>query len=162
MRRIGFAAIGAPRGEPHCARGEHIPAMKALSIALTFAFFSAVAAPASAGALLEVDGRLLKWVSEAPASTTIITYAVLNGPYALPGGRRILSPDNCSSMHAFNDIVAASPGVPAEAAEPRTARRLRGMGGRRQRQICRGQRSVFKPTSSSARRISLWAGPSPI
>ena len=75
--------------------------MKALSIALTFAFFSIGAAPASAGALLEVDGRLLKWVSQASASTTTITYAVLSGPYALPGGRRILSPDNCSSMHAF-------------------------------------------------------------
>ncbi|MGO9485447.1 MAG: matrixin family metalloprotease [Rhodomicrobium sp.] len=90
--------------------------MKAFSIALTLAFISAVAAPASAGAVLEVDGRLLKWVSEAPSSSTIITYAVLNGPYTLPGGRRILSPDNCSSMHAFNSIVAASPGVPAEAA----------------------------------------------
>ncbi len=90
--------------------------MKALSIALTFVFFYASAAPASAGALLEVDGHLLKWVSEAQATTTIITYAVLNGPYALPGGRRILSPDNCSSMHAFNDIVTSSPGVAADAA----------------------------------------------
>ena len=90
--------------------------MKALSIALTFVFFSIGAAPASAGALLEVDGRLLKWVSQASASTTTITYAVLSGPYALPGGRRILSPDNCSSMHGFSDIAAASPGVTPEAA----------------------------------------------
>ncbi len=28
-----------------------------------------------------------------------------------------MSPDNCSAMHAFNDIVAASPGVPAQEAE---------------------------------------------
>jgi hypothetical protein len=91
--------------------------MKALSIALTFVFFSIGPAPASAGALLEVDGRLLKWVSQAPTSTTTITYAVLSGPYALPGGRRILSPDNCSSMHAFSDIAATSPGVTPGAAD---------------------------------------------
>ncbi len=90
--------------------------MKALSIALTFVFFVIGAAPASAGALLEVDGRLLKWISREATSTTTITYAVLAGPYALPGGRSILSPDNCSSMRAFNDIAAASPGIPAEAA----------------------------------------------
>jgi hypothetical protein len=88
--------------------------MRALSIALTLAFFSTAAAPGSAGALLEVDGHLLKWISEAPGTTTIITYAVLNGPYALPGGKRILSPDNCSSMHAFNGIAAASSGVRPE------------------------------------------------
>ncbi len=90
--------------------------MKALSIALALAFFSTGAPPASADALLEVDGHLLKWVSDAPGSTTIITFAVLKGLYVLPGGRRILSPDNCSSMHAFDGIVAASPSVPAEAA----------------------------------------------
>ncbi len=90
--------------------------MKLLSIALTFVFFVTGGAPASADALLEVDGHLLKWVSQASAPATTITYAVLTGPYALPGGRRILSPDNCSSMHAFNDIVAASPAVSAEAA----------------------------------------------
>ena len=88
--------------------------MKAFSIALTLALTSA--APAIAGALLEVDGHLLKWVSQEPGVSTIITYAVLKGPYALPGGRHILSPDNCSSMHAFSDIAASSPGTSPEAA----------------------------------------------
>ncbi len=96
--------------------------MKAFFIAFAVALFSAGAKPASAGALLEVDGHLLKWVSNETGATTIITYAVLKGPYALPGGRRILSPDNCSAMHAFNDIAASSPGTSPEAAE----RALRG------------------------------------
>jgi len=90
--------------------------MKALSIALTVALFSVGAAPASAGALLEVDGHLLKWVSQETSASTVITYAVLKGPYVLPGGKRILSPDNCSAMHAFNDIVASSPGTSPETA----------------------------------------------
>src|SRR5208282_141881 len=92
-----------------------------LYIALTVAFFSAAAAPASAGRLLEVNGHLLKWDSQSPGATTVITYAVLSGAYTLPGGKRILSPDNCSSMHAFSDIVSSSPSVPAELA----ARELR-------------------------------------
>ena len=91
--------------------------MKArVSIALTVALFLAGAGPAWSGALLEVEGRLLKWVSHAQGSGTTITYAVLTGPYTLPGGRRILSPDNCPAMHAFTDVVAASPGVSADAA----------------------------------------------
>jgi Matrixin len=90
--------------------------MKAVFIAFTVALFSAGAQPASAGALLEVDGHLLKWVSHETGASTVITYAVLKGPYVLPGGRRILSPDNCSAMHAFNDIVVSSPGTPPEAA----------------------------------------------
>ncbi len=87
-----------------------------ISIALIVMLISALAAPASAGALLEVNGHLLKWVSHVQNGRTIITYAVLTRPYALPGGKRILSPDNCSSMHAFGDIVASSPGIPAEEA----------------------------------------------
>jgi hypothetical protein len=70
-----------------------------------------------AGALLEVNGGPLKWVSQAPAAITRITYAVLTGPYTLPGGKTILSPDNCSSMHAFADIAAQSPAIPPGAAE---------------------------------------------
>lgn len=91
--------------------------MKALAIALTLALLPALRAPASAEALLEVDGHLLKWASLEPGVTTIVTYAVLKGPYALPGGRRILSPDNCASMHAFSDIVASSPAISPLAAE---------------------------------------------
>lgn len=91
--------------------------MKALFIAFMVALISAGTQPASAGALLEVDGHLLKWVSHETGDSTVITYAVLKGPYVLPGGRRNLSPDNCSAMHAFNDIVASSPGISPEAAE---------------------------------------------
>ena len=91
--------------------------MKApLSIALIAALYCASPAPASGGALLEVDGRLLKWVAQTPGAGTAVTYAVLTGPYALPHGKRTLSPDNCSSMRAFADIAASSPGVPAETA----------------------------------------------
>jgi hypothetical protein len=75
------------------------------------------AAPAGAGALLEVNGGPLKWVTPAAATVTRISYAVLAGPYTLPDGKTILSPDNCSSMHAFADIVAQSPAIPAEAAK---------------------------------------------
>ncbi|MGO9171646.1 MAG: matrixin family metalloprotease [Rhodomicrobium sp.] len=88
-----------------------------LCIALTVALFSAAAAPASAGTLLEVNGHVLKWLSPSPGATTIVTYAVLRGPYTLPGGKRILSPDNCSSMHAFAGIVSSSPGIPEDVAE---------------------------------------------
>jgi hypothetical protein len=91
--------------------------MKAFTIALTAALISAGAAPAGAGPLLEVNGRLLKWDSRAPGAATTVTYALLTGPYVLPDGKRILSPDNCSSMHAFADIVHSSPGIAAEAAE---------------------------------------------
>lgn len=76
----------------------------------------AASASAFAGALLEVDGRLLKWIPATPGAKAVVTYAVLKAPYALPGGRRILSPDNCSSMHAFSDIVSASPGISADEA----------------------------------------------
>ncbi len=94
--------------------------MKVIAIALTAALF--FACPAGAGPLLEVNGHLLKWAPHAADGSTVITYAVLSGPYSLPGGKRILSPDNCSSMHAFADIVASSPGITVAAA----ARELRG------------------------------------
>ncbi|MGB8868188.1 MAG: matrixin family metalloprotease [Rhodomicrobium sp.] len=89
--------------------------MKAFFIAFTVALLLAGAKPASAGALLEVDGHLLKWVSNGTGAATIVTYAILKGSYVLPGGRRILSPDNCSAMHAFSDIVASSSTSPEEA-----------------------------------------------
>jgi hypothetical protein len=92
--------------------------MKApVSIAIAIALWLCGAAPANAGALLEVNGRTLKWVSQSSGTITAITYAVLTGPYTLPDGENILSPDNCSSMHTFAGIVAQSPAIPAEAAE---------------------------------------------
>jgi hypothetical protein len=76
---------------------------------------SATGAAYSSG-LLEVNGSLLKWYPEELQATTVITYAVLTGRYALPDKKRALSPDNCSSMHDFEGIVAASPRIPAETA----------------------------------------------
>jgi hypothetical protein len=92
--------------------------MKAfVSIAMAMALWLCGAAPAEAGALLEVNGGLLKWVSQPPAPTTRITYAVLTGPYTLPEGKTILSPDNCASMRAFANITAQSPAIAPGAAE---------------------------------------------
>jgi Matrixin len=87
------------------------------SIAIAIALWLCGVAPANAGPLLEVNGRPLKWVSQPSAAVTKITYAVLSGPYTLPDGKTILSPDNCSSMRAFAGIVAQSPAIPAQAAE---------------------------------------------
>jgi Matrixin len=85
----------------------------ALGIALSVSGISAV----RSSSLLEVNGHLLKWYPDAPGARTVITYAVLTGPYVLPDKERALSPDNCSSMHAFEGIVASTPGVAAETAE---------------------------------------------
>ncbi|MBI4724021.1 MAG: matrixin family metalloprotease [Rhodomicrobium sp.] len=91
--------------------------MKArLSIALTAALYFACAGGATGGSLLEVDGRYLKWDSRVPGAGTVITYAVLAGSYSLPPDKRILSPSNCSAMHAFGSIAAASPSLSQDAA----------------------------------------------
>jgi hypothetical protein len=87
-----------------------------VSIAMAMTSWLCGAAPAKAGALLEVNGRPLKWISQPSATITTITYAVLTGPYTLPEGKAILSPDNCSSMHAFAGIAGQSAAIPAEAA----------------------------------------------
>jgi hypothetical protein len=91
--------------------------MKApVSIAIAIALWLCGGAPGDAGPLLEVNGRVLKWLPQPSGAVIAITYAVLKGPYTLPDGKTILSPDNCSSMHAFADIVAQSPAIPADAA----------------------------------------------
>ena len=69
-----------------------------------------------AEALLRADGHFLKWKSPSKGSDTVISYAVLRGPFKFPH-KRTLSPDNCGSMHAFADIVAKSPDVPVEKAK---------------------------------------------
>ena len=69
-----------------------------------------------AEALLRADGHFLKWKSPLKGSDTVISYAVLRGPFKFPP-KRTLSPDNCGSMHAFADIVAKSPDVPVEKAK---------------------------------------------
>ncbi len=92
--------------------------MKALlSIALAVALSFAGTGAARSGGLLEVNGSLLKWYPDSPGASTIVTYAILKEAYALPDKKRALSPDNCSSMHAFEGIVGSSPEIAAETAE---------------------------------------------
>jgi hypothetical protein len=71
---------------------------------------------AEADGLLRVDGGVLKWERRPSGASNVITYAVLTGPYTVPSDKNTLSPDNCNAMHAFSDIVAASPNVSREAA----------------------------------------------
>ncbi|MBY0225974.1 MAG: matrixin family metalloprotease [Hyphomicrobium sp.] len=69
-----------------------------------------------AEALLRANGHFLKWKSPSNGSDTVISYAVLSGPFELPNDKT-LSPDNCGSMHAFSDIVAKSPEVSVQLAK---------------------------------------------
>jgi hypothetical protein len=71
---------------------------------------------AFSGALLHVEGRMLRWEPASPAAGTVITYSVLTGPYSVPGNKSILSPSNCAAMHPFSGILAESPGVSEDAA----------------------------------------------
>ena len=66
---------------------------------------------ARAGTLLQVEGHLMRWASENPDATTVITYSILTEPYNVQSGRSILSPSNCAKMHAFADILTASRGI---------------------------------------------------
>lgn len=87
-----------------------------------FGIAFAVGALVSAGkatkaeALLRADGHFLKWKSSSTGSDTVISYALLSGPFELPN-HQTLSPDNCGSMNAFSDVVASSPEVSVELAK---------------------------------------------
>jgi hypothetical protein len=87
-----------------------------VSIALAAASQVFGASAAYSGSLLQVEGRLLRWESPAPADGTAITYSILTAPYAVPGNKSILSPSNCAAMHAFGGILEQSPGLPQEVA----------------------------------------------
>jgi hypothetical protein len=89
---------------------------KALAACLV-ALSMPLAASAWGGPLLQLEGRLLKWQPQPPASGTVITYFILDAPYMVPGNKSILSPSNCAGMHAFSDIVAQSPTVTPAMAE---------------------------------------------
>lgn len=69
-----------------------------------------------AGSLLHAQGHIFRWGPPNNDQTQIITYAILNDRYAVPGGKSIVSPDNCGSMHAFSSITAKSPGITADIA----------------------------------------------
>ncbi|MEQ1697695.1 MAG: matrixin family metalloprotease [Hyphomicrobiaceae bacterium] len=69
------------------------------------------ATSASSQGLLRAQGHIFRWGAPGINKTQIITYAILNGSYAVPGGKSIVSPDNCGSMNAFSSIINTSPGV---------------------------------------------------
>ncbi len=69
---------------------------------------------AGAGELIRVQGHSMRWISETPDKTTVITYSLLKGPYTVQSDRSILSPSNCAKMHAFADIAAGSPSISEE------------------------------------------------
>ena len=98
--------------------------------------------PRFRGRVLEVNGHLLKWGSQGSAQPQLSPTPFSSGPYVLPGGRRILSPDNCSSMRAS----AILPPPLQESHQRRLDRalhvRLRGVGSCRQREIRGSQRSA--------------------
>ena len=75
------------------------------------------APPAHAGALLSVQGHLMRWPSEAPVGRTIITYSTLTDRYLVQNDKRILSPTNCAKMHAFADIVGKTSTLSVETAK---------------------------------------------
>ena len=77
-----------------------------------------------ADSLLRTDGQLLKWKSHAPGAGTVISYAVLSEPFAVTEDKHTLSPVNCGAMHAFADIIAASPDVSVAMAKQELAAAL--------------------------------------
>jgi len=92
-----------------------IKALVAIILTISFNIFSV--GVAEADGLLRVDGGVaLKWEPRSSAASSVITYAVLPGPYTVPSDKHTRSRDNCDAMHAFADIVTASPDVSKEAA----------------------------------------------
>ena len=65
----------------------------------------------SAGGVLHAQGYVFRWGAANANHEQIITYATLNTGYSVPGGKSILSPDNCGSMKAFSSITGQSPGI---------------------------------------------------
>lgn len=61
--------------------------------------------------LLHANGHVFRWGAPGSSKVQTITYAILAGSYAVPGGKSIVSPDNCGSMNAFSSITRNSPAV---------------------------------------------------
>lgn len=79
---------------------------------LTLACAIACTAPAAFAAdLLHAQGHTFRWGTNQQREPQTITYALVTGHYAVPGGRSIVSPDNCGVMRTFGDILANSPAV---------------------------------------------------
>jgi len=71
---------------------------------------------AYAAELLRAQGHTFRWGTGQQSAPQTITYALVTTTYAVPGGKSVVSPDNCGAMRAFNDIVANSPAVSQTAA----------------------------------------------
>ena len=83
-------------------------------VSITLAVICLVAAVTKgtqAGELLKVEGEIVKWGSSTLGGRTVLTYAMLSAPYAVPGDKHVLSPSNCGAMRPFADIVALSSGI---------------------------------------------------
>jgi hypothetical protein len=92
--------------------------MRAFVLAVLAAMSLVFCAGASrAAALLQVQGHMMRWAPEAATPVTVITYSILKGPYTVQSDKSILSPSNCARMHAFADIVTATPAISEEAAK---------------------------------------------
>jgi hypothetical protein len=61
--------------------------------------------------LLRVGGQVVKWASPKSATPTVVTYALLQSPFAVPRDKSTLSPDNCSEMLPFAKVLSTSPSI---------------------------------------------------
>lgn len=71
---------------------------------------------AAAGELLRLGNSIVAWPA-AVSGPTVITYAMLAGPFSVAPTTKTLSADNCDSMTAFSEIVAKSDSVSTAAAQ---------------------------------------------
>ena len=92
-----------------------VRALAAIALLIGFCLFGVE--NADADTLLRVEGAIVKWPSPSSGSAPVITYAVLTGPFLLPGNAATLSPDNCGAMRAFADVFSASAGISEKAAK---------------------------------------------
>ena len=70
----------------------------------------------TAGALLKIDGSIVRWGAPSIEGPVVVTYFLLTGPYILPAGKRVMSPDNCGTMSSFATIVSEASKLPVSVA----------------------------------------------
>jgi hypothetical protein len=81
---------------------------RCLWVGLVFVASLSCAGFSVADDLLRIDGRTVKWAPATFGPDTVITYTTLTRPFSLPDNKRTISADNCGTMGAFDEIVAAS------------------------------------------------------
>jgi hypothetical protein len=94
--------------------------MKA-SLAWALATATLFVSNASADDLIHAQGHTFRWGHYAAGHLQTVTYAILTDRYVVPGGRTIISPNNCGSMQGFNTIVEQSPEITTSAARGQLA-----------------------------------------